>query len=393
MRELTILGKNKLKWVEKDEPKITTPQSAIIRPLVSSRCDGDSLFLFHNYSELIKLGVNLHLLDKRIFETFGKNPVKPPFCVGHECIGEITEVGDEVSNFKVGDVVIIPWAISCGTCNTCNDGYYSNCSITNDDAIISAYGFGHNTSDYGGTMSDFITVPFADGMLIQLPADVNPYHCSALSDNISDAFRTIAPHIKQHPEAPVLVIGGAAQSIGLYAVYFAKIFGSSQIDYIDQSTTRLKMAESLGANAIRVDKKTKFDTFHKSLLKDGYPITVDCSGEEPKLNLAIRSLASGGFCTSTAFYFKKGTKLPLWEMYTRSATFHMGISHPRRDIPEILPLIQSGELQPEKVITKIADWEDAEEAYLEKTTKLVVKRNPYFEHNLKRFKQNNWITS
>ncbi|MCB9032735.1 MAG: alcohol dehydrogenase catalytic domain-containing protein [Chitinophagales bacterium] len=391
MRELTVLGKNKLKWVERDELKITSPKSAILRPLVSSRCDGDSLFLFHNYSELLKLGVKLHYLDRRILETFGNNPIKPPFCVGHECIGEITEIGSDVTNFKVGDVVIVPWAISCGTCKTCNDGYYSNCNNTNDDAIISAYGFGHNTSDYGGTMSDFITIPFADGMLIHLPEDINPYHCSALSDNISDAYRTIAPHIQNNPQAPVLVIGGAAQSIGLYAVYFAKILGSSHIDYIDQSKTRLRIAESLGANPIPVNSKIKFDTFHKSLLKNGYPITVDCSGEEPKLNLAIRSLASGGFCTSTAFYFKKGTKLPLWEMYTKSASFHIGISHPRRDIPKILPLIQSGALKPEKVITTIADWEEAEQAYLEKTTKLVVRRDPYFEQNLNRFKEKNWI--
>lgn len=391
MRELTILGKNKLKWIEKDDPKITKPKEAIVRPIVSSRCDGDSLFLFHNYSKLIKLGVNLHLLDKRIFETFGKNPIKPPFCVGHECIGEVTAIGEDVKSVKKGDVVIVPWAISCGTCPTCDDGLYSNCTRTEDDAIISAYGFGHNTSDYGGTMSDLLKIPFADGMLITLPEDINPYHCSALSDNISDAYRTIAPHLKNKPQAPVLVVGGSAQSIGLYAVYFAKILGSSRVDYVDQSNTRLKIAESLGANAIKIDKNTKLDSFHKSLFTEGYPITVDCSAEESKLNLSIRALANGGFCTSTAFYFKKGTKMPLWEMYTRSATFHIGISHPRRDIPHILPLIQSKVLQPEKVITRIADWEDAEHAYLEKTTKLVIKRNPIFEDNLKRFKLNNWI--
>ncbi|MFN8295793.1 MAG: alcohol dehydrogenase catalytic domain-containing protein [Chitinophagales bacterium] len=392
MRELTLLGKNKLKWVEKEDPKINKKREAIIRPIVSSRCDGDSLFLFHNYSDLIKIGAKLHYLDPRIFETFGKNPIKPPFCVGHECIGEVTEVGEDVKNFKQGDIVVVPWAISCGECKTCEDGFHSNCNNTEDDTVISAYGFGHSSADYGGTMSDLLKIPFADAMLIKLPEDINPYFCSALSDNISDAYRTIVPHIQNNPQAPVLVIGGSAQSIGLYAVYFAKIFGSSRVDYVDQSVNRLKIAETLGANPIKVDKNTKFDTFHKSLLKDGYPITVDCSAEEPKLNLAIRSLASGGFCTSTAFYLKKGTKMPLWEMYTRSATFHIGVSHPRRDIPAILPLIQSKVFQPEKVITVSADWEDAEEAYLEKTTKLVVKRNPIFEKNIKLFKENNWIT-
>ncbi len=73
------------------------------------------------------------------------------------------------------------------------------------------------------------------------------------------------------------------------------------------------------------------------------------------------------------------------DMYSKSATFHIGVSHPRRDIPEILPLIQSGKFKPEQITTLTADWIDAPNAYLEKTTKLVLKRNPQSEENYKKY--------
>jgi threonine dehydrogenase-like Zn-dependent dehydrogenase len=383
IRELTLVKKNKLEWREKPEPTITTPQEAIIRPFVASRCDGDSLFLFHNFSKAIRLGVNVHFLDKKVLDVFGENPLAPPFCVGHECIGEIVETGEEVRQFRKGQVVIVPWAISCGTCHTCNSGIYSNCDNTNDEKLISAYGFGEGMGNYGGSMSDLLRVPFADTMLIEVPQGVNPFHCSSLSDNISDAYRTVGPQLKKVPNAPVLIMGGAAKSIGLYAASLAVALGASQVDYIDNSLTRLELARKVGANPVQINKSTSLRSL--SLLKGGYPITVDASGSVEKLSFALRQLAPGGICTSTAFYLRKETPLPLWEMYAKSATFHIGISHPRRDIPAVLPLIQSGKFKPQDIITLSADWEDAPKAYLEYTTKLVMKRNPSFKENREKY--------
>ncbi len=215
IKELTLIKKNKLEWREKEAPKIQHPKEAIIRPFVASRCDGDSIFLFHNFSKAIRLGVNIHFLDKKVLDVFGKNPFAGPFCVGHECIGEVVETGDDVHQFRKGQVVIVPWAISCGICPTCSTGIYSNCGNTGDNKLLSAYGFGEGTGPWGGSVSDLLRVPFADTMLIELPDNVNPYHCSSLSDNISDAYRTVGPQLKRMPNAPVLIMGGAAKSIGL----------------------------------------------------------------------------------------------------------------------------------------------------------------------------------
>jgi alcohol dehydrogenase len=382
IRELTLLGKNKLAWRERKELKITHSKEALVRPFVASRCDGDSIFLFHDFRRAIKIGVGLHFLDPKVLDVFGKNPLAPPFCVGHECIAEVTEVGSEVSLFRKGQIVIVPWAISCGTCAVCGSGLPSNCIGTNDHKLISAYGFGAGMGDYGGSVSDLLRVPFADAMLIELPGEVNPYHCSSLSDNISDAYRTIAPQLKKNPNAPVLIMGGAAKSIGLYAASLAVSLGASQVDYVDYSDSRLTLAQLVGANPIKIAKGASMKKLRGYLLKNGYPISVDASGSVDALDFAIRMLSIGGTCTSVAFYLKKSSPIPLWDLHSKSAHFNIEVSQPRRDIPEILPLIQNGKFKPQQITTLVAEWNNAPTAYLEKTTKLVLKRKPIFPENL-----------
>ena len=99
---------------------------------------------------------------------------------------------------------------------------------------------------------------------------------------------------------------------------------------------------------------------------------------EDGLRFGIRSLATGGICTSVGYYFKKGTALPLMQMFANDSTFHTGVAHSRATLPDVLDLIESKKFQPEKITTLLAKWEDAAEAFLERTTKVVVHRAPVF---------------
>jgi threonine dehydrogenase-like Zn-dependent dehydrogenase len=378
IKELTFVKKNKLEWRERPEPKILRPGEAIVRPFVVSRCDADSLFLFHDYSAALRLGVNLHYLDRKTLDVFGEKPFRKPFCVGHECIAEVIEVGDGVTNVRRGQVVVVPWAISCGACHPCSTGIPSHCDGNNNDRLLSAFGFGESMGDYGGAVSDLLKVPFADAMLLTLPSDINPYHCSSLSDNIADGYRAVGPQLRSVPKAPVLVVGGSAKSIGLYAAAIAVASGSSRVDYVDYFQERLDIAKKVGANPIQVTRKMSLQSLLDALPREAYPITVDASGSEKFLNLAIRKASAGGYCTSIAFYLKQGTKLPLWDMYTKSLNFHIGVSHPRRDIPDVFPLIQSGKFRPELITTRVGEWHDGAEAYLDRSTKVILRRDRIF---------------
>ena len=234
---------------------------------------------------------------------------------------------------------------------------------------------------WGGMMTDQFRVPFADHMLVKIPKDVNPASIASASDNIPDAWRTVAPFLLKKPGAPVLVVGGSAESIGLYAAGIAVALGSSQVDYVDYVPERLAIATSLGANPISVAKQNRRSWLRKNAPSTGgkYPITVDASANADGLRFAIRSLAPGGICTSVGFYFQKGISLPLMQMFANDSTLHTGVSHPRASLPDVLSLIESGKFQPEKITTLLADWNDAEKAFLERTTKVVVHRSSLFE--------------
>jgi threonine dehydrogenase-like Zn-dependent dehydrogenase len=108
--------------------------------------------------------------------------------------------------------------------------------------------------------------------------------------------------------------------------------------------------------------------------KGGYPIVVDGSGAAGALDFAIRSLSPGGVCTTVFFYLRKGTPVPLWQMYVHGSTLTTGLANVRADLPEILQTIQSGLLKPQLVTTLLADWNDAPQALLDPSTKVILVR-------------------
>jgi len=229
---------------------------------------------------------------------------------------------------------------------------------------------------WGGVICDRFRVPFADHMLVRVPDGIDPVSLASASDNIPDGWRAVAPFLKKRPAAPVLVVGGAAESIGLYAAAIAVALGSSRVDYVDYIVARLEIAASLGANPIQIPKQRRAAWYRKNAPRRNgdYPITVDASSNCDGLNFAIRSLAPGGTCTVVGNYFQKGTSIPLMQMYANSSTLHTSVSHPRSDLPEVLELIKSKRFQPEKITTVLANWDDAPEAFLERTTKVVIHR-------------------
>ncbi len=362
-----------------EEPTIESQDDVIARPIAAARCDGDKVFLFHDVTRLLQAGLAIHYIDPIAKQLFGKKPFSPPIPIGHECVAEITACGENVKKFSVGDQVVVPWAISCGTCSHCLSNLTSKC-LDAGVTFLSGYGFGESLGPWGGMMSDLIRVPFADNMLVPIPQNVAPTALASASDNIPDGWRTVAPQLKQNPGSPVLVMGGSAASIGLYAAGIAVALGANKVDYIDYDEIRLMIAKSLGANPIEIPKKRgKWYRQNAPKVSGQYPIVSDCSMHEDGLRFGIRSLSPGGICTSVGYYFKKGTSLPLMQMYSNDATFHTGISHPRATLPEVLELIGSGKFQPEKITTLLANWEDAAEAFLERTTKVVVHRPSIFE--------------
>jgi alcohol dehydrogenase len=202
-------------------------------------------------------------------------------------------------------------------------------------------------------------------MLVSLPDGVDPVAVASASDNIPDAWRTVAPQLARRPGAEVLVVAGGARSIALYAVDAALALGASRVVYLDYDESRLRVAAELGADTIEGEPPHRLGPF---------PITVNASLTHEGLNCAIRSTDPGGVCTSVAIVPEPETPMPLFEMYTNGIEFRTGRVMARSIMPEILERAAGGDLHPERVTSRVVDWDDAADAVGDPETKLIVTR-------------------
>jgi threonine dehydrogenase-like Zn-dependent dehydrogenase len=339
MQQLTYTAPDRLQWREAQEPKLNADGAALVRPLAVATCDLDALIIG------------------------GETPFPAPFPIGHECVAEVVEVGDAVGSFQPGQLVSVPFQISCGECDSCRRGRSGNCTSV---PFMSTYGFGPAVEQWGGFLADLVRVPYAEHMLVPVPEGLEPAAVASASDNIGDAWRAVAPALAEEPGAPVLVVGGASSgSIGLYAAGLAVALGAESVLYVDADAARRTTAERLGAQTLAEQPKRL----------GPFPITVDACADPDGLALALRSTAPDGICTSTAIYFGEQPSLPLLEMYTKGITFKTGRANAREAIPHVLELAASGALHPELVTTRVVGWSEAPDALLERDwAKLVIER-------------------
>jgi threonine dehydrogenase-like Zn-dependent dehydrogenase len=208
MRELHLIRASQLEWRDRPVPTIQDPRDALVRPFVAGRCDGDTLPIHRPVSRALQAGMALGLVDPVVAAICGRVPFKGPFCIGHECVAEVTAIGDGVRAIQIGQTVVVPWAVSCGSCEPCGRGLTSKCATIRGPNPLAAYGFGPASGPYGGMITDALRVPFADHMLVPVPSGVPPLRVAAASDNLPDAWRTIVPAVAQREGGRVLILGG-----------------------------------------------------------------------------------------------------------------------------------------------------------------------------------------
>jgi alcohol dehydrogenase len=340
MRQLMFDAPGKVRWEEVADPVIAHPAAAIVRPIAVATCDIDAGALRGIY------------------------PMAGPYPLGHEGVAEVVEVGDDVADVHVGDRVVVPFQISCGSCGACRRGRTGNCE---SHPKMSTFGLGTMGGlQWGGFLADAALVPHADAMLVPVPDHIDATTIASASDNIPDGWRCVGPQLAAEPHAEVLVVGGDSgpNSIGLYATGLAVAAGASRVVYLDRDATRLRIAESLGAEPVEASEYPR---------KAGaFAITVDASGSEAGLRCALNSTAFDGWCTSPSVYLEDPS-LPMFSMYSRCCTLHTGRVHARPAIPAVLAAVDAG-FDPGKVTSRVVEWDDAESALADAPMKLVIRR-------------------
>jgi alcohol dehydrogenase len=335
MRQLTFLRAGVFEWHDVAAPRLRADTDAIVRPLTVARCDLD------------------------LYIALGRAPFKGPFAFGHEAIGVVTEAGDK-AGVAPGARVIVPFQLSCGRCEPCRCGHTNTCTAYPPRA---AYGLKPSCgTEFGGAISEAMYVPFADHMLVPLPDGVDPLSVASIADNLPDGWRAVAPHLATRPGANVLVIGGLAQSVGLYAAGAAASLGADTL-YLDDDPARRALAQTMGAWAEPLNLK------ERSPLK--FEIVVDAHGDPEALRFAVHSTVPNGMLTSVAMYFDDLVGLPLRHMYARGITFHTSRVDARSALPGVLAHCANGHFHPEAVTTRVVPFTDAVSGALDPTPKVV----------------------
>lgn len=337
MRQLTCLGPKQLAWRDVPDPRLDSDHAAIVRPLAVARCDID-LLLAH-----------------------GLIPAKGPFALGHEAVVEIIELGDAVRGLSIGQRAIVSFQLSCGECAACSAGRSAVCQRY---PLLSDYGMQPLSGiEYGGMLSDRVLVPFARAMLQPVAAEADALALASVSDNVLDGYRAVAPHLRARPGSAVLIVSHGYPSIPLYAVQAARALGAARVVFASDDEAALAHATKLGATAVRSD-------FQKA--QERFPIVVDAGFQPAGLKFALHSTEDEGILQSLGFMFEP-MPVPLGKLYTRGIQLHIGRTHAAALLPEVVPLIAAGRLNPSAVTTRIVDREDAASAWLEPATKLIVR--------------------
>jgi threonine dehydrogenase-like Zn-dependent dehydrogenase len=337
MRQLTFVDVGTFEWRDVPLPQLHADTDALIRPLAVARCD----------------------LDLYIATGFAKYP--GPFSFGHEMVGEVIDAGS-AAGVVPGQRVVVPFQLSCGRCDNCLRGWTNSCSAY---PFCASFGLPTSGADYGGALSDLVRVPFADHMLVTLPDGVDPVAAASACDNVADGWRSVAAPLRERPGAWVLVVGGLAQSVGIYAAGAAVALGASRVLYLDDDADRRMRAEKLGAGVAPL------------LLGGGrapdnsFEIVVEAAGTADALGFAIQSCAPNGVVTSVSMHFGVTTPVPLTRAYYKGLTFHTGRVHSRTVLPDVLGCMACGGLHPEHVTHRIARFDDAADAMTDTGPKLV----------------------
>lgn len=340
MRALMFRGPLDLAWEEVETPQLVEPRDALVRPIAVARCD----------------------LDPAI--ALGLYPMPAPFVMGHEMVGEVVAVGEAISNVRVGDKVIVPFQLSCMTCAPCLRGHTNACVNVPSGT---AFGLGpHGGIDLGGALAELVRVPWADVMLIPLPEGVDPVVAAGIPDNVSDGYRCVAAPLAERPGAPVLVVGGLAPSVGLYAVMAALALGSERVVYVDDDAARLELAVAAGAEV--VDAKDQWDSLK---LAERFPIVVEANVLDPGRNFALQSVEPCGVCTSVSGGASSRSNLPLQSMYLKGVRYEIGRVHACATARPVLDLVSSGALDPARIINKVVPFSEAIEGMMLPVVKVV----------------------
>ncbi|MFB7574967.1 MULTISPECIES: glutathione-independent formaldehyde dehydrogenase [unclassified Streptomyces] len=216
-------------------------------------------------------GSDLHMYE-------GRTDFEQGRIFGHENLGEVTEVGAGVDRVRVGDLVCLPFNISCGFCRNCEQGLTAFCLTTADNPKTAgaAYGFA-DMGPYSGGQAELLRVPYGDHNCLVLPEEARERQTDYVM--LSDVFPTgwhCTELAKVRPGDTVVIYG--AGPVGLMAALSANLKSASKVMVVDRHPDRLALAEQIGAIPIDDSKASPVDQVNEHTNGLGADRGCECVG-------------------------------------------------------------------------------------------------------------------
>jgi alcohol dehydrogenase len=255
--------------------------------------------------------------------------------LGHEGVGVIEEVGPGVSNFKVGNKVLISCITSCGSCDACRKGMYSHCET-------GGWILGHLID---GTQAEYVRIPHADTSLHHVPDGVDEEAIVMLSDILPTGFECGVLKGQIKPGDTVAIIG--AGPIGLATLLTAQFYSPAEIIMVDADENRLNVAKTFGAT--KLVKSNAVEEIMKLTNAKGVDVAIEAVGISATFDICQSIIAAGGHIANVGVH-GKSVELHLEKLWSSNITITTRLVD-TVTTPMLLKTVLSGKLRPEKLIT------------------------------------------
>lgn len=270
--------------------------------------------------------------------------------MGHEYVGVVERIGDEVETVKPGDWVVGSFVVSDNTCEICQAGYQSRCV----NAVFVDGGI--------GTQAEYARIPYADGTLVATPGEPDEDLIPSLLA-ASDVLGTgwfAADAAEVGPGKTVAVVGDGA--VGLMGVLAAKQLGAEKIIAISRHESRQKLAREFGATDIVEERGTEGVAKVKELTDGlGAHSVIEAVGSQESMTQAIDSTRPGGHIGYVGV--AHDVSLEGGALFFGLVHLHGGPAPVRRFLPELIDLIWDRKIDPGKVFDQTLPLDRAAEAY------------------------------
>jgi threonine dehydrogenase-like Zn-dependent dehydrogenase len=373
MKAVCWYGKADVRVEDVPDPKILNPRDAVVKITTTAIC-GSDLHLYGGFMPGMMEGDIL----------------------GHEFMGEVVETGGGVENLKVGDRVVVPFPIACGSCFFCERELFSCCDNTNPNAWMAEklwgqspagiFGYTHLTGGYAGGQAEYARVPFADVGPIKIENDsLTDEQVLFLSDILPTGYMA-AENCDITPGDTVAVWG--CGPVGLFAVKSAELLGAGRVVAIDRFPERLALAAQYGAtDVINYEQEEVYDRLMEMTGGVGPDCCIDAVGleahhggvvgmydrvkqalmmetERPHaLRQAIHCCRKGGTLSIPGVYGGFADKVPIGAVMNKGLTVKTGQTHVHKYLRPLLNRIEAGHLDPSFIITHRLPLEEAPDAY------------------------------